>query len=153
MTIRPGTVVSAVVSLLLVFAGVWLVTAPRFGGEGVEPRHPSQIDIDVSDDARDGFIKLVETFGASNGFKLQIRPTDREGRYFYIRMIRADVGIVVSNPFEEGRQFTILFWQADDEPATNERADAVAANLRAALGGLQGVAPHVVKPRIDHDWS
>src|ERR1700687_449587 len=102
--IRPGVVVSAAVSLLLVLIGVWLVVAPRFGG-GPIGRGYMSIDIDVSDDARDEFIQQIKIFGASNGFNVQVRSTHPDGRLFDVSMFRPDVQIAVFNPFDDSRQF------------------------------------------------
>lgn len=141
--IRPGTVVSAAVSLLLVLVGAWLVLAPRFGGGPISGGYMS-FERDVSDDARDAFIQQIKIFGASNGFKVQIRAIDREGRHFDINMIRPDIQIGILNPFDDGHQFTIMVWHEDDEPA-RLRAEALVGAFKEAVGALQGVTPHVSK--------
>jgi hypothetical protein len=143
--IRPGTVVSAAVSLLLIVVGVWLVTAPRFGdGRPIEGGHMS-FERDVSDDARDAFIQQIKLFGGSNGFKVQVRAIDREGRHFDINMLRPDIQIGILNPFDDGHQFRIVVWHEVDEPA-RLRAEALVGAFKEAIDALQGITPHVRKP-------
>ena len=127
----------------MVFVGVWLVVAPRFGGGPIVGGYMS-FERDISDDARDAFIQQIKIFGASNGFKVQVRAIDREGRNFDINMLRPDIQIGILNPFDDGHQFRIVVWHEVDEPA-RLRAEALVGAFKEAIDALQGITPHVRK--------
>jgi hypothetical protein len=143
--LRPGVIVSTIISLFLVAVGIALIFWPKYG----DLHYRSQsIALKIDVNARTRLVDVLTRVGRANGFDVDVTRGPQGPGYFWIDMIRKDRDIVVfaHMPSDDPHEVRVDIDQDDEDQATPARVDALTIEFIKAIDGMPGVKLSIPRP-------